>query len=199
MQKRGILKLKYPTKHGVIEDIQSMTHLWEYVYKQQDINPAEHPVLLTEAPLNPNKNRQDMAQKFFERFNVPALYVAQQAVLSLYSSGRGTGMVLDSGHGVTHCVPVYEGYSLSHAITRMDVAGSDITEYLNVLLKKSGVNFHTSAEMEVVRDIKEKCCRVAIASKKQEEDESDPGTHYKLPDGNHIRVRAPKWRAPEIL
>merc|ERR1719411_907019 len=91
---------------------------------------------------------------------------SEQAVLSLYASGRTTGVVLDSGHGVTHCVPVYEGFSLPHAYTRMDVAGADVTEYLNLILKKSGVNFHTSAEMETVQRIKEKECRVATPYKK---------------------------------
>jgi len=196
---KGLLKLKYPTIHGVVEDWKSMEQLWDYVFKQADVSARDHPVLLTEAPLNPNQNRRRMAETFFERFNVPALNVANQAILSLYASGRDTGLVLDSGHGVTHCVPVVEGFVLKHAVTRMDVAGSDVTEYLNTLLKKAGINFHTSAEMEVVRDLKEKHCHVAIATNKQDEDDNDPATYYKLPDGNQIRICSPKWKAPEIL
>ena len=57
-----------------------------------------------------------MTEIFFETFNVPAFYLSIQAVLSLYSSGKTTGVVLDSGDGVTHTVPIYEGYSISHAI-----------------------------------------------------------------------------------
>ena len=84
----------------------------------------QHPVLLTEAPLNPTKNREKAAELFFENFNVPALFISIQAVLSLYASGRTTGVVLDSGDGVTHAVPIYEGFAMPHAIQRIDLAGS---------------------------------------------------------------------------
>ena len=88
---------------------------------------------MTEAPLNPVINRERSGEVFFEGFNVPALYVALQAILSLFASGRTTGIVLDSGDGVTHTVPVYEGYALHHAINRMDLAGRDVTRWLQVL------------------------------------------------------------------
>ena len=77
--------------------------------------------------ISPRSNRETAAEIFFETFGVPALFVSPQATLSLYASGRTTGVVLDSGDGVTHAVPVYEGYTMPHAITRMDVAGRDVT------------------------------------------------------------------------
>jgi centractin len=130
-------------------------------------------VLLTEAPLNPLRNRQKAAEFFFESFNTPALFVSPQAVLSLYASGRTTGVVLDVGDGVVHVVPVYESFTLPHAITRMDVAGRDITEYLRLLLRRAGYNFQTSAEREIVREIKEKLCYVAFNPTKEEQIEAD--------------------------
>jgi centractin len=93
-------------------------------------------------------------QVFFETFGVPAMFVAPQAILALYASGRTTGVVLDSGDGVTHCVPVYEGFAVTHAITRSDVAGRDVTERLQLLLRRAGAALHSSAEKEIVRQIK---------------------------------------------
>jgi len=109
---------------------------------------------LTEAPLNPRKNREKAAEIFFETFAVPALYISMQAVLSLYSTGRTTGVVLDSGDGVTHSVPIFEGFALPHSVMRNDIAGREVTKYLKLLLRKEGFNFNTTAEFEIVKNIK---------------------------------------------
>lgn len=147
----------------------------------------EHPVLLTEAPLNPRKNREKAAEIFFESFNVPALFVSMQAVLSLYATGRVTGVVLDAGDGVTHAVPIYEGFAMPHSIMRVDIAGRDVTRYLKALIRKEGFNFRTTAEFEIVRMIKEKVCYLASNLQKEESIDTDK-VAYVLPDGNTLEV-----------
>ncbi|CAG8522079.1 17024_t:CDS:2 [Cetraspora pellucida] len=168
---RGLLKIRYPIEHGIVSDWDDMERIWKYIYEEElKIASEEHPVLLTEAPLNPRTNRELAAQMFFETFNVPALFASIQAVLSLYSSGRTTGIVLDSGDGVTHAVPVYEGFALPHAIRRVDIAGRH-----------------------------EKTCYIAINPSKEEKDTSGKVEEFTLPDGNVVKLGTERFKAPEIL
>ncbi|CAH8845449.1 unnamed protein product [Trichobilharzia szidati] len=196
---RGLLSIRYPIEHGIIRDWNDMERIWAYVYGKDQlmVNSEEHPVLLTEAPHNPKKNREKMAEIFFETFGVPALYISMQAVLSLYSTGRTTGVVLDSGDGVTHAVPIYEGYALPHAIERTDLAGRDVTRFLRLLLRKEGADFHTTSEFEIVRQIKERACFISLNPSKVEAVEALAS--YPLPDGSTLEIGPSRFRAPELL
>ncbi|MFX1256882.1 MAG: actin, cytoplasmic 2 [Promethearchaeota archaeon] len=200
---KGVLKLNYPMEHGIINDWPAMERIWHYTfYADLRIDPSEHPVLLTEAPLNPRQNREKITEIMFETFNVPGLYIATQAVLSLYASGRVTGCVLDIGDGVTHIVPIYEGFALNHAIQRVDLAGRDITTYLQRLLRQRGYNFDTTAEKEIVREIKEKLCYVALDPEKEimiSKKVRGLESSYMLPDGERINIGIERFIAPECL
>ena len=190
----------------------------QHIYSKQNLNtnPSEHPILLTEPPLNPISNRSTIAEIFFESYHTPALFFSPPAVLSLYASGRTTGVVLDVGEGTTHVVPVYEGYALKHSITRSDVSGRDVTDCLHKLLRKnSGLVFSTTAEKDLVKMMKEDICYLRqdgsqndgakLSSTISSTDKSASTTTtnekmtYQLPDGQPVSISSERHMAPEIL
>jgi actin-related protein len=172
--------------------------MWEYTFQHElHVNPeAVHmPVLITDSPLSSRENREQAAQIMFEKFRVPGFYVATQAVLSLFASGRTRGVVVESGDGVSHAVPVFEGYALPHAILRLDVAGSDITSHLRKMLGKEKPRDQFFKRMidglsdNVIRDIKENMCYVP-STNLDDELRRNPCEEkaYELPDGTIIEI-----------
>jgi len=204
-QKRGILNLNYPIAAGIVESWEDMEKVWHHTfYNELRVSPNEiKGVLLTEAPRNPKANREKMVQIMFETFEVQNIYVAIQAVMSLYSAGRTTGLVTDSGDGVTHTVPVFEGFSLPHAVEKMEIAGRVLTNYLQKLLLESGHNFTSAAELEIVREIKEELCFIAQNYEEEKEQATKSSEHdkqYTLPDKAVITIPASvRMGAPELI
>jgi len=205
MSKKGILNLAYPISAGIVESWEDMERVWNHTFfNELRVTPSEAKgVLLTEAPRNPKQNRERMTQIMFETFEVKNMYVAIQAVMSLYAAGRTTGLVVDAGDGVSHTVPVFEGFTISHAVEKMEIAGRVLTNYLQKLLLEMGESFTSSAELEIVRDIKEKLCYVAqnyaeesaAAGASSEQDKQ-----YTLPDKRVINVSGyVRMTCPELL
>ncbi|KAF8981259.1 Actin, aortic smooth muscle [Entomortierella lignicola] len=191
--------LGYPIQRGNVTNWDDMQKVWYHTfYKELRIAPEEHSVLLTEPALNSKANREKMTQIMFEAFNTPAFFVSNQAVLSLQAAGLTTGIILESGDGVTQAVPIFEGYSMPHAIVRQNIAGSDLTRFLSSLLKKSNPNISFSNTNEV-RDIKEKLCYVALDYEEEMKAVSAITKSYDLPDGSSITVGSERFTTAEAL
>jgi actin len=195
-EKRGVLILKYPIEHGIVNNWDDMEKMWHHTfYNELRVSPEDRNVMLTEAPLNPKNNRERMTTIMFETFNVPGIYIGIQAVLSLYS-------VMDAGDGVSHFVPIFEGYAFPHAIMRINLAGRDLTEYLLKILSERGHHLTTSAEQEIVKDIKEKLTYVSLdydQELKESQKSSSKDAQYEMPDGNTITIGSERFRCPEVL
>ena len=198
---RGILTLMKPNEKGMFTNWDDIEKIWHHTfYNELRVAPEEYPVLLTEPPLNPEANREKMAQIMFEMFNTPAIYIANQAVLSLYTSGKITGIVMDAGETTCYTVPVYDGFELPHAILHKEIGGRDITDHLQKLLCERGYVFSSTAEREMVRDIKEKIGYVTldfIMEMKRESSEVDE--KFELPDGQVLLIGKERFRCAEAL
>ncbi|CAM8898564.1 unnamed protein product [Rhodiola kirilowii] len=227
---RHQLDISYPVNNGIVQNWEDMVHVWDHAfYNELKIDPTECKILLTDPPLNPSKNREKMVETMFEKYNFSGVFIQIQAVLTLYAQGLLTGLVIDSGDGVTHVVPVVDGYSFPHLTKRMNVAGRHITSYLVDLLSRRGYAMNKNADFETVRDIKEKLCYVrwglisSVFSCLRKWNLAKCNTlslkcsydyareyqlglettilvkNYTLPDGRVIKVGTERFQAPEAL
>ncbi|XP_003794700.1 actin-related protein T3 [Otolemur garnettii] len=199
--RRSSLSISYPVERGLITSWGDMEVVWKHIYDYNlALKPSDSPVLITEPALNPLANRQQITEVFFEHLGVPAFYMSIQAVLALFSAGFTTGLVLNSGAGVTQCVPIFEGYCLPHGVQQLDLAGLDLTSYLMALLKNRGILLLSAADRKTVVDIKETFCYVAMNY--EEEMAKKPELIqkiYKLPDGKILRLQDELFSCPEAL
>ncbi|OMJ68446.1 hypothetical protein SteCoe_34098 [Stentor coeruleus] len=201
VDKARFLNMSEPIVNGYIEKWDDMEKIWTQIFQDLNKSSKENPLFFADTPLTPRSSREKMAEEMFEYFETPFLYMYTGSVLSLFASGRTTGLVVDSGEGRTHAVPIYEGFALPHGILRLDISGRNITDLLEEMLKSSKPIFASGNYRSEVVKIKEQFCMVALdfdILKKNAED-SGEREEYKLPDGSSIMIGIEKYTCPEIL
>eukprot|EP00656_Telonema_subtile_P044174 TRINITY_DN50462_c0_g1_i1.p1 TRINITY_DN50462_c0_g1~~TRINITY_DN50462_c0_g1_i1.p1 ORF type:complete len:397 (-),score=95.86 TRINITY_DN50462_c0_g1_i1:124-1314(-) len=210
------MRMKFPVQHGIVDSWEDMEKIWGHLFYDRlkasvghvpsgsdDIYGDEEvdidAVLMTEAAMNPKYNREQCTAIMFEKFQVDKFFLAIQAILALYSSGRMTGLALDVGEGVTHTVPIFEGYTMSHAVTRHNLAGRDLTNYtIRLLGEACGCYLTTSSEKEMARRIKEELCYVSQDYDTEMVEYSKQNV-FEFPDGQEIAIKDVAIRVPELL
>lgn len=193
--------INYPIRHGLIESWSNMERIWSRCFfDYMRCDPEDHFVLLTEPPLNSPENREYTAEVMFETFNVPGMYIAVQAILALAASWTRkaaedrtlTGTVIDSGDGVTHVIPVADGYVIGGAIKHIPLAGRDITAFVQRQLRERGEPVPPEDSLEVAKKIKEEFCYVGQDMVKEfTKYDSDPGKYLRKAMFRNSRTRAP--------
>ncbi|NXS61997.1 ACTL9 protein, partial [Brachypteracias leptosomus] len=189
-----------PMKNGIINNWEAARTLWQHLFDHElRVHPEEHVLLLTEPPLSPTTHREKMVEVVFESLGSPGFFVAHQPVLSTYAHGRTSGLVVDMGYALTRVVPVHEGYSLTYATEKMDLAGSHLSWYLMTLLGDKG-HMLSNKMAHLVEDIKHKCCYVA--SNFKSESQLPPASctlEFPLPDGQTLSLSKERFQCPEVL
>ncbi|XP_069486710.1 actin-like protein 7B [Ambystoma mexicanum] len=194
------LKLVNPLRHGIIVDWDIVQDIWEYIFLAElKLPPEEHAVMVSDPPLSPMTNREKYAEMMFETFYTPAMHIAYQSRLSMYSYGKTSGLVVECGHGVSHAVPIHEGYTLPNITGRVDYAGDDITRYLIKLLNESGNNFKQE-HVHLIEEMKNKCCYVSSElDYEMGLPISEYMVDYELPDGQCITLGKQRFLCSEAL
>ena len=202
--KRGILTLKYPIEHGIVTNWDDMEKIWHHTfYNELRVAPEG----TQSSSLKPHWTQRPTAKRWprsCSRPSTPPPCMLPSRPSSLWHAGpKHTGIVMDSGDGVTHTVPIYEGYALPHAILRLDLAGRDLTDYLMKILTERGYSFTAARPgREVVRDIKEKLCYVALDFEQEMATAAASSSlekSYELPDGQVITIGNERFRCPEAM
>lgn len=191
-----------PIVRGCVQNWEDMELLWQGALGEMDLTPSGRSILLADSPLTPVRCRERAAEILFERFGASALHFATQAVLALCATGATTGVVLDSGEGVTHAVSVCDGFLMRAAVKRSSLAGRDVTSHLRHQLRRHGYFLSSASQGEALRMLKEQHCYVTENRRQEElqlQDGHSPPKLVKLPDGAMIPLGAERFRAPEVL
>jgi centractin len=194
----GVVKLKYPLSHGIFNNSEDISSIFEYIYSNLDMSITEikeHPVLIAEPLLNPQENRRNIAKVLFDTYKIEQIFFASQPILSLFSTSSTSGAVLESGDGVTQSCIIYEGYTIPGSYKRINLGGKEVTEYLQYLLNKKGHELRNSDGFQITKKIKEELCEICSP---ENENKLEP-KNYTLPDDSILEIGDERRLAPEIL
>ncbi len=199
-ERRGRLEMKRPVFDSLVNDWDDIESLWTHTFFDVlKVCPDEVYAVVTESPMNPEKYREKSIEILFELFNLEGTYLASKSLLSLYSTGRTTGCVVDSGYGVSFAVPIYEGYASPHTIQKLDLGGRHLDDYLNRILFEKGYEFTTPMELELLSIIKQKLCHLQLDNKSKVRDMTDHSETYLLPDESVVRLTSERFAIPEAI
>ena len=194
----GVLKLRYPIKHGIFENEKDISLIFNHIFSKLKFSPekvASHPLLIAEPILNPKSNREKITSILFEKYNIPSLIFAYQPSLSILAFSYTTGVVLESGDGVTQICSICDGYSIPSSFIRSDFGGEDVSDYFRKLLKMRGIDLISDTEKLLMHEIKKKNLFCNLERKKEE----NIASKYILPDLNVIQIDSEKYMAPRVL
>lgn len=197
--KRDVLHISYPIQDGIVTNWDDMEQIWYHTFNDElRVAPEEHFCLMSESVVNPKPNREIVVEILLEKFQVPSCFLASQSTLALYSSGRETGLILESGYTTTRAVPIYTGSPLKYAIQQLNLGGKHLTEYLTTLLNNRGYEFNAGN----VNDIKQSLCYVPIDFEREKTlaaTTSSLETTYKLPDNQVVTLNSERFQCTQPL
>jgi len=213
---RGILSISHPIRAGVVQDWDDLETIWSHIINTElNTEASAQPLLITQHPLATVEDETKMAEILMEKLEVPAMFIANKSVMSLYGGGNMTGISVDSGHDTTYIVPSYQGNAIQDATLVLKIGGKQVTEHLMNLLmngkysfpddnfllwrKKKKTKFTVSSRKEIIRELKEQYCQVTSTYTKAWEDPAFPENSIRLPDGNMIVMGKESFVAPEIM
>nr|XP_027071106.1 actin-related protein 4-like isoform X2 [Coffea arabica] len=228
--RRDHMEVLSPIKDGIVADWEIVESIWDHAFKEcLLIDPKEHPMLLAEPCANSQQQREKSAEIMFEKYQVPALFLAKNAVLTSFASGRATSLVVDSGGGSTTVAPVHDGYVLQKAVATSPIGGEFLTDCLMKSLESKGItikpryafkrkdirpgefqtvdldfpntteSYKLYCQRVIASDIKECVCRAPDTPYDDSSYSNIPMTSYELPDGQTIEIGADRFKAPDIL
>jgi len=199
IQSLGLYKIFYPIEKGIIQDWGYFEKIIDYIFYNLRVDPSLVNILFATHPLFPRKDLEKLFELFLEHYQCMAFYPVLDSMLTLYSGGFQTGLVIEIGDSITRIVPIYEGYKLDHAIKYLDIGGRTLTRYMEKILGETGYSADSSIRRELVRALKEKACFVSLDYKEDLKRVEQYEKPYTLPDGSTITLSKERFQVPELL